>query len=105
MLVCLIERSLSLYHAPETKIGGSLPSLFWVLVDTTHALISNIQNQANDLGCLSQESTSLNNVVMVKLSSSRVFIKLERAIDISKVVVLILQESRNHFSKVLLILL
>ena len=42
VLVGLIKCSLSLDHAPETQVSGALPCLLWILVDTTHALVSHV---------------------------------------------------------------
>ena len=77
VLVGLVERSLGFNHASETEVGGSLSSLLGVFVDATHALVANVQNEADDLGSLGQKSSSLNDVVMVELSCSWVFIELE----------------------------
>ena len=52
VLVGLIECSLGLDHASEAQVGGALPGLLWVLVDTTHALVSYIENKADNLWCL-----------------------------------------------------
>ena len=44
MLIGLIECSLGLDHASEAQVGGALPGLLWVLVDTTHALVSHVKD-------------------------------------------------------------
>jgi len=79
VLVGLVERSLGLNHAPQPEVGGGLSSLLWVLVDATHALITHVEDQADDLWCLSEQGSSLD---------SGVLIKLEGSLDISEVVVL-----------------
>ena len=42
---------------------------------------------------------------MIELSGCWIFIELERPSDVPKIVVLILEESRNHLGQVLLALL
>ena len=90
VLVGLVERSLGLDHASESEVCGGFSCLLGVLVDATHALVTNVQDETNDLRGLGQESTSLDNVIMVKLSCCWVLVKLEGAIDVTKVVVLVL---------------
>ena len=92
MFIGLVERSLGLDHASQSQVGATLIGLLGVFVDATHALVSNIENEANDHGRLSKQGSSLDNVIVVKLKSRWVFIKLKRALNVAKVVVLELDE-------------
>ena len=105
VFVGFVEGSLGLDHAPEPQISGGLPRLFGVLVDTTHALVAHVQHQANDLRGLSEERTSLDHIVVVELGGGRILVELERSLDVAEVVVLVLEEARDHLGEMLLILL
>jgi hypothetical protein len=54
---------------------------------------------------VSQEGTPLNHILVIKLDGSWVLIKLERADDVTKVVVFKFQETRDHLSEVTRVLL
>jgi hypothetical protein len=54
---------------------------------------------------MSEQSSSLYNVVLVKVYSSWVFIKLKRALNVAKVVVLVFKNSRYQVRHVLLVIL
>jgi len=103
MLVSLVEGTLGLHHASQPEISRAFTGLLRVFVDTPHALVTHVQSQANDLRSLGEKGASLNHVVMVEFGSSGVFIQFERAVDVTEVVVFVLQESRNHFGQVLLV--
>lgn len=74
LLVGFVKRSLSFDHASQFQVCGGLLGLLWIFVDTSHTLISYVEHKADDLWCLGENGSSLNHVVMVKLSCSRVFI-------------------------------
>lgn len=105
MLVCLIKRSLRLDHTPQPQVISSFTCLFWVSVNTSHALITNIENQADDHWSLCEKCASLDDVIMVKFWGRWVVIEFKCTLNIAKVIILILQKAWNHISKMLLIVL
>ena len=105
MLVGLVEGPLGFDHASQSQVGCRLPCLLRVLVDTAHALVAHVENEADHLRGLSQHGPSLHYVVVVELSGGWILVELEGALHVTKVVVLVLEEPRNHICKVLLILL
>ena len=74
VLIGLIERSLGFDHASQPQICRCLTRLFWVLVDTAHALVTDVQDQANYLRRLGKQSSPLNNIIVIKLCGSRIII-------------------------------
>ena len=44
VLVSFVKCPLRLDHAPKPEVGGALSGLLGVLVDTSHTLVSNIEN-------------------------------------------------------------
>lgn len=52
-----------------------------------------------------EQCAPLDDVVVIKLGRRGVLIELEGAIDVAKVIVLILQEAADHLGQVLLVLL
>lgn len=90
----LAETTLSLHHRTESlRLIFSL-HLIWVLKHAANRLISDIQDQAEHLRSLSQDGASLDNVLVIELSRRRIFVELERSLDMSEVVVLIFQKAR-----------
>lgn len=106
MLVGLVERSLAFDHALKLQAGLSfvLVNRFWVLVHTAHALLSHVQDETNDLGSLRENSASLNYIFMIEFVRCRILVQLELALNVSEVIILVLQEPGNHLGQMLLIL-
>ena len=74
-----------------------------VLVHTSYALYSNIEHEADNLGCLGENGASLHHIFVVKFRRCLVIMKLEHALNESEIVVLELKESCEHVYKVLLV--
>lgn len=104
LLISLIKAPLCLYIALQFHVGTAVHVLFGILINTTNALIAHIEHQAYRLWRVSKEGASLHNVFMVKILGIRIFIELVGASDVAKVVVLKLQLTRYHVSKMLLVL-
>lgn len=104
MLVGFIKRPLGFNHTPKSQIGFCFHHLFFISKDTTHALISNIKYKTNNLWCLSKQSSSLYNIVMIKLRCSWIFIQFKCALDISKIIVFKFKKTWNCVSQMLFIL-
>ena len=104
MFVCFVKRSLGLHHAFQLQISIALSRLLWIFVHTPHALVSDIQDQRHYHWSLSEESSSLDNIIMVKFKCSRIFIQFKRPLNISKIIVFIFNETGDHISQMALIL-
>lgn len=68
-------------------------------------MIAHVEHEADYLRRLRQQGTTLDDVVVVELCRGRVLIELERALNVSEVVVLVLEEAGDHVSQVLFVLL
>jgi len=97
VFVSFVEGPLGFDHASEAEVGRRFAGLLGVFVDTAHALVADVEHQAQDLRRLGQKSSSLDNIVVIKFGSSGVLVQLESSLDVSEVVVLVLEEPRDHF--------
>lgn len=104
LLVGLIEGSLGFYKAFESLVRRAIHGSLGIFVDAAHALVTDVQYQACNLGRVSKKGTPLNHIVVVKVDSCWILIQLEGTIDIAVVIILKLQDARDHIRHMLFIL-
>lgn len=96
-----VKSVLTLPHFLDYLVRPLILLVQRVFEHTANALISYVQNQANNLRRLTQNSPSLHYVFLAEFRSCGIFAELESALDVAEVVVLEFQVTRNRFTNLL----